>query len=240
MHLPKANTVMLDLDDTLIETTCFYQDVRQQAFDFLATVWPKFYLQDAETVLNQIEGVNIQEGGFACERFPRSLGQLFNYYWSTLGIPKGSHDLVTCVSHMQNLGWSIFDVVHPVKEYALDLLASLRSSGYQVIILTRGDTYHQHNKVRQAGFLPYVNWVIATHDKSAGVYQAVLDKLELQAHEVVMIGDSIKADIQPACEVGIAAIHVPISNEWSFEAGFCEYPYHRAADLSQVLSLLVA
>ncbi|KAK2764833.1 hypothetical protein CKAH01_15714 [Colletotrichum kahawae] len=101
---------------------------------------------------------------------------------------------------------------------SLETLQRLRNMGIPVVILTNGQQKHQEEKAAALGILPLVDSLISSEmigyskpDRRA--FQFVIDKLGYQTDRLLMVGDSARADIMGALEVGLRALwYTPESN----------------------------
>ncbi|MEG2099904.1 MAG: HAD family hydrolase, partial [Flavobacterium sp.] len=48
-------------------------------------------------------------------------------------------------------------------------------------------------------------------------YQKLLGRLDIQSHEFLMIGNSLKSDVLPVLEIGGYAVHIPFHTTWEHE-----------------------
>jgi len=121
------------------------------------------------------------------------------------------------------LDWSIADIDALVDRYlellaegtllmpgALDLLEYLRPK-YRLHLITNGFAEVQYRKLERSGLTPYFKTITLSEETGAlkphpSVFRHALRKAEAFPHESVMIGDSVKADILGAINVGMEAI----------------------------------
>lgn len=95
-------------------------------------------------------------------------------------------------------------------EGAFDILDYLKPK-YQLHIITNGFEEAQQRKMDNALIAPYFNTV--TNSEMAGVkkpnpfiFNYALEAAEAEAHESIMIGDNLEADVQGAINAGYDAI----------------------------------
>lgn len=98
-------------------------------------------------------------------------------------------------------------------EHVLDSL----DEDYELMLLTKGDLFEQETKYARSGLEKYFKYVEIVSEKNPATYQNLLDRYALQAHEIVMIGNSLRSDILPMLEIGVAAIHIPYHTTWVHE-----------------------
>jgi len=83
---------------------------------------------------------------------------------------------------------------------------------YTLHIITNGFKEIQSHKMKQSGLEKYFDQFITSESVGVNkpnprVFHYALEKADAFAHESIMIGDNLEADIQGALNVGIAAIH---------------------------------
>jgi putative hydrolase of the HAD superfamily len=54
-------------------------------------------------------------------------------------------------------------------------------------------------------------------DKQEANYRKLLTHLDIEPHEFLMVGNSVKSDIIPVVHIGSQAIHVPFEVTWQHE-----------------------
>jgi putative hydrolase of the HAD superfamily len=88
---------------------------------------------------------------------------------------------------------------------------------YMIGLITKGDIIEQHSKLDASGLIEVFDVIEIVRQKDAGSYRGVLKKFNLSAHEFVMVGNSVKSDIDPVLEIGAWAIHIPTKLIWEHE-----------------------
>ncbi len=83
---------------------------------------------------------------------------------------------------------------------------------FDLYILTAGEPAAQQRRIDALPFKSLFKGTFPVPEKTPETYAALLKKLGLQPHEVVMIGDSLKSDIIPSVAAGLSAIHIPHAN----------------------------
>ena len=102
---------------------------------------------------------------------------------------------------------------------AMDTI-NLLSNQYRMILVTRGHNELQERKIQQAGLNKFFSSVYIVLKKDESVYKNIIEKENLTADKVIVIGDSILADINPALSLGITAVHIPYEipgYSWHYE-----------------------
>ena len=79
-------------------------------------------------------------------------------------------------------------------------------------------------------------------DKKVEDYASLVGHLDIEASELLMIGNSLKSDILPLIQIGASAIHVPFHTTWAHEEVSEEEQsstdYKTVNNLSEILTFL--
>ncbi|MEM3555579.1 MAG: TIGR02253 family HAD-type hydrolase [Candidatus Micrarchaeia archaeon] len=82
----------------------------------------------------------------------------------------------------------------------------LREQGYTICVASEGRAIKQWDKLIRLGLHNLFHYVFVTPKKTKKFYSSILKKLRMQPHDVVMVGDSVEKDIEPAKEAGITTV----------------------------------
>lgn len=88
---------------------------------------------------------------------------------------------------------------------------------YKLVVATKGDLKDQQRKLHDSGLGPYFHHIEVMAEKEELNYQKLLKRLDIEAHEFMMIGNSLKSDVLPVLETGGYACHVPFHTTWAHE-----------------------
>ncbi len=90
---------------------------------------------------------------------------------------------------------------------------------WPLILVTKGDLFHQESKLARSGLLRHLSRVEIVSDKNPDVYRRVLAAAGVAADDFVMVGDSMRSDVEPVVAIGGRAILIPGYREWELERG---------------------
>ena len=96
------------------------------------------------------------------------------------------------------------------------VLAELKGK-YKLIVATKGDLKDQHRKLHDSGIGAYFHHIEVLSDKTELDYEKMLGRLDVQAEEFLMIGNSLKSDVLPIINLDGYAIHIPYRTTWEYE-----------------------
>lgn len=107
---------------------------------------------------------------------------------------------------------------HPVR-----LLPGIRkvlenvANRYPLVLITKGDLFHQEQKVAQSGIADLFQRVEIVSEKSIATYQRILAEHKISPKDFAMVGNSLRSDIQPVLALGGWGVHLPYHVTWAHE-----------------------
>lgn len=129
------------------------------------------------------------------------------------------------------LGKSILQ--HPV-----ELLPGVRAaveavaSTHRVVLITKGDLFHQERKVEQSGLSDLFHRIEIVSEKDERSYARLFAEFEVDAGRFAMVGNSQKSDIAPVLALGGWGIHVPYPLVWALERAEIDPAHPRFASVA--------
>ncbi len=93
----------------------------------------------------------------------------------------------------------------------------LLHSRHRLILVTKGDTDEQTDKLVRSGLSGLFSAVEVLAEKNVAAYQDVIERHSLTPAETWMIGNSPKSDINPSLAAGLNAVFVPHDHTWELE-----------------------
>lgn len=113
---------------------------------------------------------------------------------------------------------------------------------YKLVVATKGDLLDQRRKLHNSGLGHYFHHIEVMADKQEKDYSDLIQRLDIQAEEFFMIGNSLKSDVLPVLAIGGHAVHIPFHTTWAHERidHKIEHDnFYSFANIAEVLSLLV-
>lgn len=110
-----------------------------------------------------------------------------------------------------------------VLEHPVDLLPGIRSAveavaaRHRIVLITKGDLFHQERKVAQSGLGDLFERIEIVSEKDTTSYARVIAECDSQAARFVMVGNSMRSDIEPVVALGGWGIHMPYHVTWAHE-----------------------
>lgn len=109
-------------------------------------------------------------------------------------------------------------------QHPVELLPGIRDAveriavDLDVVLITKGDLFHQEAKVRQSGLAHVFRRIEIVSEKDADTYTRVLGEFELAPSQFLMIGNSLRSDIAPVLQLGGWGVHMPYHTTWAHES----------------------
>jgi putative hydrolase of the HAD superfamily len=206
-------TLILDLDDTLIHCNKYFVESRNSFANVMRKWFKTLSKEEILQKQSEIDIKSVEQHGLHSSIYTVSLIATYRYFCKTFGRKmKGSE-----INQVQKIGHSVFQ--RKVKPFPnmYEILDTLQADGHQLYLFTGGDAANQRRKITQLGLTDYFEERIFIFEhKNRDTMQQVIDKINTDKQNTWMIGNSLKTDIKPAIELGINAIHILAEIEWSY------------------------
>jgi putative hydrolase of the HAD superfamily len=207
-------TLILDLDDTLIHCNKYFVESRNRFANVLKKWFKTLSKEEILQKQSEIDIKSVEQHGLHSSIYTESLVATYRYFCEKKGRKmKGSE-----INQIQKIGQSVFQRKVKPFPYMYEILDTLQAEGHQLYLFTGGDAANQKRKITQLGLTDYFEERIFIFEhKNRDTMQQLLDKIKAaDKQDTWMIGNSLKTDIKPAIELGINAIHIPAEIEWSY------------------------
>ncbi|WP_415081283.1 HAD family hydrolase [Labrys sp. (in: a-proteobacteria)] len=206
-------TLAFDADDTLWQNEQYFRTAEEELVSLLADY------ADKDTLLAHLLEVgkrNVVSHGFGMKTFT------FSMIDTAIDV-SGGQVPAPVIGRILALGKEILN--HPVELLpgVADTLESLAGQ-YRLILITKGDLFHQENKIAQSGLRDLFEAVEIVSEKSTETYAQAFARHGDGPQASMMIGNSLKSDVIPALRVGSWGVYVPHPLTWAFE--HAEAPLH--------------
>lgn len=227
----KIKVIAFDADDTLWVNETYFRDAEQE-FAKLLSNFETMNKIDQELFVMEIK--NLPLYGYGVKGFILSMIEsaleLSNYQID----PKKMMQILAIGKEMLEKPIELLTGVEEV-------LKALHGK-YKLIVATKGDLLDQERKLKKSGLLKYFHHIEVMSDKKIEDYQSLVGHLDIEASELLMIGNSLKSDILPLIQIGASAIHVPFHTTWAHEEVSEEEQsstdYKTVNNLSEILTFL--
>ena len=90
-------------------------------------------------------------------------------------------------------------------------------AGYRLVLVTKGDLFHQEQKVAASGLADHFERVEIVSEKDEATYRRVLDAVGVAPEDFLMVGNTVRSDVLPVLAIGGQAVQIPHRVTWSHE-----------------------
>ncbi len=201
--------VAFDADDTLWRSQEYFDEAQAQ-FEAIMASYIDLDRSDVSARLYATESRNIAIFGYGAKGMTLSMLETA-ITLTNERITAADLQRIVC------LGKSVLE--HPV-----DLLPGIRevvevvAAQHRIILITKGDLFHQEAKVARSGLADLFTRIEIVSEKDSKTYARVLRECETSAEHFVMIGNSMRSDIEPVLALGGRGIYMPYHSTWAHEA----------------------
>lgn len=199
----KYKAIFFDLDDTLTKSNTIYNQSLRYASAYLAS---KYSLDVDEFYHLAQEKYKVIAATFPTVHTRHSRILLFRM---ALEEAVGRYDL-SLLPEVEDMYWDYFLEHMRLYDGVEETLGKLRNSGIRLAIVSDGSLSLRIRKVKKVGLLPYFDAVVASEEvifekPFSAIFTLAMEKLDVDAPEVLMLGNDYKNDIRGAQLLGIRA-----------------------------------
>lgn len=206
-----SGAILMDFDDTLVETTVYFEMAREKYSRYMADLG--FPLEEVLEVLDRADIENVNKyGGFLKECFPHAMAQTYHHFCNIKKI-KSRDDIRLKVEAM---GWWVFDQPPVLIPGVGEVLEEL-SACYPLYLTTKGDPSLQLERVSRSGLSSFFKKIYVLKDKTHREYSEIAGAHGLIPGSSWVVGNSIKSDINPGLKAGFNCIYIPNRYTWHHE-----------------------
>jgi putative hydrolase of the HAD superfamily len=205
-------TVAFDADDTLWHSESVFEETHGR---LVALLSPWVDAERLERTLLDTEARNLKIFGYGVKGFTLSMIE------TAIEITDGRVGAAQ-IRTILELGKAMMD--HPVELIdgvveTLDTLAPEAEAGrIRLIVITKGDLFHQESKVARSGLAERFERIEIVAEKDEATYRRILQRGGTAPERFLMIGNSMRSDILPVLDLGGQAVHIPYRITWAHEA----------------------
>lgn len=197
-----------DGDDTLWHSQEFY-DRAQDEFEAILGKYVDLGRHGLHDSLLATERGNIALFGYGAK------GMTLSMIESAIELTEGRIE-ARDIHRIVRLGKDV--LAHPV-----DLLPGIREAvetvakSHRVVLITKGDLFHQENKVARCGLADVFHRIEIVSEKDPAAYSRLFREFDVPAERFAMVGNSLKSDIAPVVELGGWGVYMPYHSTWAHE-----------------------
>lgn len=198
--------IAFDADDTLFVNEPYFQEVEQKFCDLMSDYLSK---QGLSQELFKTEIGNLDLYGYGIK------GYILSMIEAAMKISNNTISL-EIIEKIIELGKELIQKPIELLDGVEETLKNLHGK-YKLIVATKGDLKDQQSKLHRSGLGYYFHHIEVMADKQEINYTKLLTRLEIEPHEFLMIGNSLKSDVLPVLAIGGFAVHIPFHTTWEHE-----------------------
>jgi putative hydrolase of the HAD superfamily len=202
----KLKVIAFDADDTLWINEPYFQEIENKFCALLEDYLPAHTVSQ-ELFNTQMQNIHLY--GYGIKSFILSMIE------TAVRITENTLNVLV-IEKIVQFGKELLEKPIELLDDVEDVLKEL-SQHYRLVVATKGDLLDQERKLKKSGIDHYFHHIEIMSDKKDKDYQKLIKHLDIQPHEFVMIGNSLKSDILPVLAVGGHAFHVPYHTTWAYE-----------------------
>ena len=204
--MTRIDVVAFDGDDTLWHHERLFTDISARLRDLLE---------------HHVSGATLDDTLLATER--RNLSR---YGYGVKGFGLSLIETAVEVSSGQINGDEVATMLGWIKEMLADpveLLPGVEETlgalqgRYRLGIVTKGDLFDQEGKIARSGLGDRFDQIAIVSEKDEATYRRVFEEWGVAPEHVLMVGNSVRSDIEPIMAIGGRAVHVPYDVTWKHE-----------------------
>ncbi len=201
------STICFDADDTLWHNERFYRLTEARFAELLADHAEADHLSER---LLDAERRNIERYGYGIKGFTLSMIETALQVTENRVPGEAIAELISAGKEMLR---------HPIELLpgVAETVAAL-SASHRLLLITKGDLIDQERKLAQSGLGDFFDGVEIVSEKSEAVYRDIFSGRDIAPEAAMMVGNSLKSDVNPVIAAGGWGVHVPFGETWALEA----------------------
>ncbi len=202
----KLTTIGVDADDTLWQNEQFFRLTQERFAELLAEFAPA---DDLAAQLLIAEKRNLGRYGFGIKGFMLSMIEV------AIDVTNGSvpgaviGDIIAAGQEM---------LTHPIEllPHARTAIENL-AGDFRILLITKGDLLDQERKLAQSGLGGLFDGVEIVSHKTSAAYHDIFDRHGDGAKASMMVGNSLRSDVNPVLQAGGWGVFIPHALTWALE-----------------------
>ena len=197
------------------------------AFDADDTLWVnETYFDETETKFCELMQDYLSHQGISQELFKIEIANLKLYGYGIKGYILSMIEAAMTISN----NTIPVEVIEKIIQYGKELLEKpivllegveetleALKGKYKLVVATKGDLLDQRRKLHNSGLGHYFHHIEVMADKQEIDYSDLIKRLDIEASDFLMIGNSLKSDVLPVLAIGGHAVHIPFHTTWAHE-----------------------
>lgn len=235
----KDVVICFDLDDTLIDDSYKFEltfcDCIKVILESFETRPPQ--IDEVLQLARQLDNQNLEAWPSEKKYTPTRLKSTWLETYITLcdlhKVPQKHHTKIL----LDGLVRKNYDPPYFIIPGAIEALTSLERLGYELHLITVGTEEIQRKKVEVTGLGKFFKTIQISKDANKGVLLANL-AAQYGKDKLIMVGNSLRTDVNPALELGIKVIYIPRGSWHQFNAEPINRNYIAIPDIADLMGVI--
>jgi putative hydrolase of the HAD superfamily len=219
--------IAFDADDTLWVNEPFFLETEKKFCDMLEDFLPHHSISRE---LLTIEIQTLKHYGYGVK------GYILSMIEAAITITEKRIGMEV-IERILSLGKEMLDKDIELIDGVEDVLQALQGK-YRLVMATKGDLLDQERKLIKSGLSKYFHHIEIVPEKQEPEYRKLIKHLDIQPHEFLMIGNSLKSDVLPVLNIGGHGFHVPFHTTWEHEKVEAIIEHENFKQLSNIKEVL--
>jgi putative hydrolase of the HAD superfamily len=228
--IKKFKVIAFDADDTLFINEPYFDEAENKFCALLSDYLSKQSLSQA---LFKTQIKNLPLYGYGIKGYILSMIETAYTITNHTVSSKVMEKIITIGNELLNKPVVLIDGIINTLDYL--------HGNYKLVVATKGDLKDQHRKLHLSGLGKYFHHIEVMVEKEEIDYEKLLSRLDINAEDFLMIGNSLKSDVLPVLNIGGTAVHIPFHTTWAHERIDHEivHPnFYTATKVSEIVDLL--
>ncbi len=219
--------IAFDADDTLFVNEPYFQETEHKFCELMSDYLSQ---QGLSQELFRVEIQNLDLYGYGIK------GYILSMIEAAMKISNNTISIET-IAKIIEYGKELLQKPIELLDGVEETLSQLHGK-YKLVVATKGDLLDQRRKLHNSGLGHYFHHIEVMSDKKEKDYQDLLKRLEINAEEFFMIGNSLKSDVLPVLEIGGHAVHIPFHTTWEHEKVSHKVEHPNFKSLERIIDVL--
>lgn len=202
----QLRVIAFDADDTLFINEPYFEEAEQR---FVALMQDYLSAQSISQALFKTQISNLPLYGYGIK------GYVLSMLETALSISENTVSKAA-IKEILSIGKDLLQKPIELLPQVEETLTQLHGK-YKLIVATKGDLLDQRRKLHNSELGRFFHHIEVMSEKAVPDYRDLLKRLEIQPHEFLMVGNSLKSDVLPVLELGGYAVHIPFHTTWAHE-----------------------
>ncbi|MDB5264596.1 MAG: ribA [Parcubacteria group bacterium] len=226
-------TWIIDGDDTLWEDNIAYMKIVDDFIEHCLPYLQEITEQEVRQMIDDMEEKVILEHGFGAPGFKISLETIYaNLLLSGKLIPRPTELFESIIPTLRSQPETL-------TADAIAVLSKLWKRGDGLVLYTQGPLSIQFEKIARSGLAEYFHALCVVKSKDVSSLGRLRYDFNLDSGEFLVVGNSLRSDIEPALQAGLRGIHFRNPNSWRVQniSDLDESRYLSINSLTELLDL---